>query len=376
MTSFLIIMGVNKLFEYLKARKLVKVYQVNNEKCDALFIDGTNIFCMFSKHSPNGESSYIEVKRLINRFIPRQYVYISMDGKSPEQKISNQFQKNIHVQQINNDENLKKIEKYNEQSYNIFGNEIGRDVFYNGRTNEGEGEQKIIQYIRKNSQSNQKYYIISNDNDLIFLLLQFINIDISILKIFIDEKTKNIKYYIINIAQVREYFLNKIHQNMNPNITNVDIEKLIRDIIGISFFLGNDYVKCFDEIEKCYNVFDIILDAYGEINSKSQYSYRFLTNGNSFINENLQLFILHLSSKLKIKYEQRCKQRQMHKQSKQKSKTKIEFNSIQKAQAKDMVKALNWTLSYYLGEIPSWNYHYNDKILINLNDFGLLISTK
>lgn len=41
-------MGVNKLFEYLKARKLVKVYQVNNEKCDALFIDGTNIFCMFS----------------------------------------------------------------------------------------------------------------------------------------------------------------------------------------------------------------------------------------------------------------------------------------------------------------------------------------
>lgn len=104
-------MGVNKLFEYLKARKLVKVYQVNNEKCDALFIDGTNIFCMFSKHSPNGESSYIEVKRLINRFIPRQYVYISMDGKSPEQKISNQFQKNIHVQQINNDDNLKKNRK-------------------------------------------------------------------------------------------------------------------------------------------------------------------------------------------------------------------------------------------------------------------------
>lgn len=259
----------------------------------------------------------------------------------------------------------KKIEKYNEQSYNIFGNEIGRDVFYIGRTNEGEGEQKIIQYIRENAQSNQKYYIISNDNDLIFLLLQFINNDISVIKVFIDEKTKNIKYYIINIAQVREYFLNKIHQNMNPNITNVDIEKLIRDIIGLSFFLGNDYVKCFDEIEKCYNVFDIILDAYGEMNSKSQYSYRFLTNGNSFINENLQLFILHLSSKLKIKYEHRCKQRQMHKQSKQKSKTKIEFNSIQKAQAKDMVKALNWTLSYYLGEIPSWNYHYNDKILIN-----------
>ena len=52
---------------------------------------------------------------------------------------------------------------------------------------EGEAEHKIINLIREQISkgqlnSNKKHYVISNDNDVIFLLLQFVDVDFSVKK--------------------------------------------------------------------------------------------------------------------------------------------------------------------------------------------------
>ena len=379
-------MGINKFFDYLISHKLARPYGYTQNTNSTLFIDGTNILCLFTKFPQGGRNSFDDVKNLIMKFLPTGLIHIFMDGESPMQKIQNQ--KSNYVQQCSqmDEKELARLEKWNKNTFTQFGKDINRQILYNGREEKGEAEHKIIGYIRdQKSQGlmnhDQKNYVISNDNDLIFLLLQFIDEDFSIIKIDINEKTKKATYYIVSIKEVREFFFNRIHQNCHRN--DFDVERLSMDIIALSFFLGNDYVECFDEIYHCHNAFDLILDSYGQMNSRSSCAYHYLTDGCSFNAANLKAFATNLVSKLKNYLEQQKQQKMQRFRQKQmrlskpktidNRNTKPNFNPFQKEAARDMIQALRWTLSYYLYGIPSWNYQYPKIKMINLNDFSILI---
>lgn len=380
-------MGIHKLFSYLETRELVVLYDKPRNKTNhALFIDGTNIFGFYSQFSQNGKNSFCCVKDLIIRFIPAGFVYIAMDGKSPEQKILNQRRKKKQAQNLVVDDQLIAEEEYYGQSFIEFGVEINCEIHYDGRDREGEAEQKIIRRIREQIskgelQKNQKHYVISNDNDVIVLLLQFVDYDFSVIKINFDEKTNQPTYYVVDIQKVRDYFIARVHHICGMN--DFLIERTTNDIIFLSFFLGNDYVECFKEIDECEDAFDIMIDSYCQMNSSRSCPYRYLTDGPSFINANLKCFISILITKLKNWQEKQKKNRNSKPQSKiqsyHKTKTaakknvKPNFNPFQRAEAGDMIKALRWTLLYYLYEIPSWKYQYPILNNITLNDFGLLI---
>lgn len=146
---------------------------------------------------------------------------------------------------------------------------------------------------------------MSNDNDMIFLLLPFLDDDISIIQYEKNETTQNVEYMIINLKNVRKHFLNKIPQNYMTK-AKFEIQNVINDFVGLSFFLGNDYINMFDEIANCYQPFDAIIETYVNLNLKGS-RYIYLTYRGSFDKQILKRFVLNLSTnikkKTKIKYQ-------------------------------------------------------------------------
>ncbi|KAK8880678.1 5'-3' exoribonuclease 1 [Tritrichomonas musculus] len=381
-------MGIYKFFSYLKTRELVVLYDKSrNKKNHIFFIDGTNIFRFYCQFPQKGKNSFCCVRDLITRFIPAGFAYIAMDGKSPEQKILNQRRKSAQAQDLSVGGQLRAEEESHGQSFADFGVEIGCDTRCDGRDSEGEAEHKIVRRIREQIssgelQKGEKHCVVSNDNDVIFLLLQFADYDFSVVRVVADEETNLPAFYIVDIQKVRDYFMGRVHRNCGRN--DFSVERATSDVIALSFFLGNDFVGCFSEIEKCHDAFDGIVGSCCQMNSSRSCPYRHLTDGSSFVDANLKTFFAYLVARLKGCQQQqqqvhRDSLRQCQKKSFYKKKTvdnrnvKPNFNCIQRDEARDMIKALRWTLSYYLYEIPSWKYQYLALKMITLSDFWLLI---
>ena len=95
---------------------------------------------------------------------------------------------------------------------------------YSGKFVPGEGEHKFFNYFResKNSESwkqGQRHLILSNDNDLIFLALQYIDDDFTILK-FNDDNNDN-PFSIVNVNVIREYLIEQVRKNIPKKSLNL-----------------------------------------------------------------------------------------------------------------------------------------------------------
>lgn len=359
-------MGV-KFIKYLRNNNLIQKFNPRQRNHDTLLIDGTNIFCFFSNM---GLNSFEEVQNFIIQFLPKELIYIAMDGEQPDQKVIIKSQNGENHQSKSFDQ---EEEKRNMDTFKNFGQRIGIPLVYNGRGNKGEAEHKIIQYIKQKKSNdefdvNKKHYVVSNDNDLIFLLLQFYYEDISVITVNKKHCTNQFVYEIVSIIEVRHHIVKKI-VSMNWKIA-IDMKKLMSDIILISFMLGNDYVQRFEEINGVDNAFDIIINAYNQLNTSIiSVRYVYLSDSIKCNGPLLKQFVRNLNGQIKmVKKLRLCQKR------KKMQKLDERFNSYQKEAANNYVTSLRWTLSYYLdGGVPTWTYKYIDIRLITLDQLSKIL---
>ena len=300
----------------------------NNYKTDYLFFDANSIIHHISSkiilENSNISNNDLEnliisnviyyIDTIINLIKPTKLIYISIDGVVPMGKIKQQkirryktiFDKNIKLalkEKLNITQNYnfnwssscispgtefmsklnKEFKKYIEmKKNNKYNNKI--TFIYSSSDEIGEGEHKILNYI--------KYYINDNkssisiyglDADLIFLCLQ-LNNNIYILR---DDTRQDIKLNTISIISVLDvknmiiqlfknieilknklpdYIKNKIDIN-NINFNN---DKLINDFIFLCFLLGNDFIphllsiqlKIIKNNNYLYNILDLLICIY------------------------------------------------------------------------------------------------------------------
>jgi 5'-3' exoribonuclease 2 len=157
-------------------------------------------------------------------------------------------------------------------------------IIYSSYKEEGEGEHKIIKYIKKNSDNTHKNVIYGLDADLIFLSMSAHLPDKQIYLLRESQHLKNEKNEITEDINDKlcylsiENVINTYHEYIINILNNkdkiIDKYKLSKDFIILCFMLGNDFIPHLPSINIRVDGVDYLIEAYCKMfESFNQYIY-------------------------------------------------------------------------------------------------------
>ena len=129
------------------------------------------------------------------------------------------------------------------------------EVVYSGHLVPGEGEHKIINWVRKFGDPEDTHCLYGLDADLIMLTLSTHMPKFYILR---DDLYGNNDFFIINIGNVRHQLSNVMKwegKTFNPKIA-------IDDFVFLCFMVGNDFLPHIPSVEIIEGGIEVILDVY------------------------------------------------------------------------------------------------------------------
>ncbi len=233
---------------------------------------------------------------IIDYVKPSDKIYISVDGVAPVAKI-NQQRKRRYKSVIDMEFTNKINKKYGVSKNTSWSNIVitpgtpfmkkldseiikyfkeNKKVIYSSYKECGEGEHKIIRYIKQNSKK-QRHVIYGLDADLIFLSM---SAQSSINEIYLLRELQHLKKInmpimedvaeplcYLSIQNVIEtyngYILNKLREN--ATIIDLDLSRkydFSKDFIILCFMLGNDFIPNLPSIFIRINGIEYIIEAY------------------------------------------------------------------------------------------------------------------
>lgn len=306
-------MGVPGFFAWLLKNNIHNNIVLNNlNEIDNLYFDANCLFhpkCFDILKLYENEKNIeileeIMIKRIIKyiKYIieyvkPKELVYIAVDGVAPVAKI-NQQRKRRYKSVIDNNYNKELNKKYNIIKNDVWSNIVitpGTDfmiklnksledfinsqkeikILYSSYKDCGEGEHKIIRYIKKNKLYDKTNVIYGLDADLIFLSMSLSNIDnIYLLREMNHIKNINTpitdeineKLCYVSIKNTTDTYNEIIKTKLEENIDilDINIEKFdySKDFILLCFLLGNDFIPHIPSLNIRNNGINYLIDAY------------------------------------------------------------------------------------------------------------------
>ncbi|KAJ6247265.1 5'-3' exoribonuclease [Anaeramoeba flamelloides] len=350
-------MGVPKFFRWVCERYPLILQKYLNTKFffpefDNFYIDATGFIHQFFipekfkgdfKYHPNDQTIFNDVCNLIDTLVklvnPKKVLFIAFDGVSPRFKINEsrnrRYLTGLELQEMldNDTQQNRNITPWNSTKITLgskfsskFDNKIREfiqskmekewkhlKVIYSSHLDPGEGEHKIIEYMKnyKNSDNydaNSTHCLFGNDADLIILSLVTNLPKIAVLRWKIDfrwfpNKSKNVaqeiedlseKFEFVFINTLREYIEYDLISDLNKNKNgkkkngnnekkeeeegenlidndNYDIERLIDDWVLLTFFFGNDFLPALPFLQIKEGSFDRLLKVYKSFYPKNGY---------------------------------------------------------------------------------------------------------
>jgi len=290
-------MGVERFFSsvYKQFNVIKNIYKpYPTYKTDHLLIDFNSIIhtitsVMDPKDIKDIKNIFKEIEKYLKNLlfiIQTKKVYIAVDGvpslaKMLEQKkrrylgeiindIVNNDKKVLEEKERDNDkkEKFEKIlispaTKFMEELMSFLKNIKIEDVdiTISDYNEEGEGEMKIIRYIKKNNLDN--IFVYSPDSDMILLLSM---LELKNLILFRHDqknsKIENGEYeYVYNYLDVNSFKKVLIDYVKSKKIINFNNQKIINDIIYIFTLFGNDFLPKVESLKVESDLF-ILIDCY------------------------------------------------------------------------------------------------------------------
>lgn len=179
-------------------------------------------------------------------FIKCEVLYIAIDGVAPLSKQNQQRQRRFRSSTGSEfDSNcitagtqfMHNMTKYLNYHIRLSMNrkEIKSKVIFSSHTSPGEGEHKIMDYIRTLDE-NKSVCMFGPDGDLIMLGLASFR-EFYLLK---ENMYEVDQWYILNMKKIREELV--MDMGLNPDFDPSVIKRGIYDFIFLGFFLGNDFL--------------------------------------------------------------------------------------------------------------------------------------
>lgn len=345
-------MGAGYINQWLE-KNLKDAFVAMGIPIDTLFIDAKQLYySCIRKGKPEFTAikPFIQkLKNTIYKYLPKDFLFISIDGPNPAAKFQTQRHRKYKREQ-------KQDFCYPTEPFNMLatlqpGNELDKAlksflekvkirsncIFYSSGFSSGEAEHKYFNFFRDSKKSpewkpNQNHFIFSGDNDLIILALQFTDENFYVIKP---------NGSIISISIVRDYLLKQVHESLKKTNKQIDDTKVIHDIIALSFLLGNDFILQFPDLNKPRDTFDSIINAYISMNLKNGPDYIYLIENDSINVSGLQKLLETYFNRPIVN-------------------PNPNDPSLPKMKiiAQDALRNLNFTWLYYSSGTPSWTYYY------------------
>ena len=430
-------MGVPRLYKWLRETYPTDVYQrsvgkkitwndlprINEGKqADNFFIDGVSILHQCAarvfkygdhKIRENEENEYenldenqktilayqfaieyiLEMVRNVN---PKYLIYISFDGVAPMAKQGQQRQRRFIAAKSREEScttfDSNKITAGSSFTYNFclyvkytLIERLSSDPFFNSNTEiifsssnvPGEGEHKIMDYLRENNCKNKRNVLYGPDGDLIMLALCTHLKDFWILREnFFDMS----KFDIVNIGSIYKKIVNNLSEDISVPCNSQDI---IHDFILMGFFLGNDFLPKLQMVDMLEKGLETFLSRYKNIKKEKSVTYEWnLTKNKNIEFNNFQHFINVLSGLEKHFLISQTN----NKNNKEKYINHTLFNACHKNEHERMIfdyflydelytalkldgdsnmtvdkyfEGLQWVFQYYVNGCPDWKWIYS-----------------
>ncbi|KAJ2450211.1 exonuclease II Exo2 [Coemansia sp. RSA 2336] len=139
-------------------------------------------------------------------------------------------------------------------------------VVFSGCRDPGEGEQKIIEFIRQRRKQQHRHIVWSNDADTVLLALSAHASSVTI----VSERLRGSSstYSIVDVDELRQLIFQRYAPQTEPSALQ-DIERIVDDLVFMTFFVGNDFVpplspagtsatndiSCIDDIWSLYSIY-------------------------------------------------------------------------------------------------------------------------
>ena len=321
-------MGVPGYFKTLLKRNN-NILDVVIKDVDYFLMDYNNIihtaYQEYIKHNDLKNKTKVKIEKeiivyilektlyVVNNIIkPKKVLYIAMDGVPPRAKMEQQRlrrYKKVYTEQLKSV--LKK--KYNiENSVYFDSNQISpgtifmdklskylkknksrfkvKDVIISDTLEVGEGEHKILRYIKENIENKSNICVYGDDADLIFLMmsLELLN-NVNIMKS--QSLPEDMEYGYLDINKISKDFCK--YMGVDKSKKN----KVLNDYIFLMMIFGDDFVKNLPSLNIRRN-YNILLDIYKKnYKRNSEYLTKRIKN-NVYINNRFLIEIFENLSKL------------------------------------------------------------------------------
>lgn len=255
------------------------------------------------------------------------------------------------------------------------------NVIFSGYKVPGEGEHKILEYIKKHQNQKQTCIILSPDADLIFLGMTLFYNDVKILR---EEPTKsspvegpitnsNKVFSLVDIPKLRNLLIREFKGGIKESF---DHKRFLEDWIFLCFTVGNDFLPSSPCFEIKTNALDkltfILQNVYlrtksfitnkGEINFDilREFFYQCSRKEDDFLVEKRNN-LYHSRTRMNLPFDQ--SQEFYLDDQNGKIKYYIEKMGI-KSEAelmeacKEYIKGFVWVYNYYFYENASWDWYY------------------
>ena len=404
-------MGVPGFFRWICQRYPMikrKMADPSRPAINNLFLDVNGIFykALAATGAGNEELSpslLAEIFRYMDMLVqltrPSDLIFIAVDGPAPNAKASQQRSRRFVAARNHSTNSFDRtqispgtvfMDKLNDALLEFIQDKVKNDlvwskakVIYSNAFAPGEGEHKILDYIREQRAKpewdpNQVHCMYSTDADLLFLGLQTHEPNVLILR---ESDAANYQkemqpfeasvtklnysfesFELIHFPILRQYMT--IDFGCNP----MTLERIIDDFIAISFLIGNDFIPEFYDIDIRKGDFNDIVDLYKVFNDSGS---KFIIENGEFIRENLKEFLSQVVNMFKKAFKEHEKietdeeadeayteKNKEYLRERYPLKVEQDFDSLCYDMACGIMDAFNWVLKYYTSGCPSWTWSY------------------
>jgi 5'-3' exoribonuclease 1 len=231
--------------------------------------------------------------KIVNKINPQKVLYIGIDGVAPGGKLFQQ-RKRRYKSFIDTYLTNKVLINYNEKPiknkfdfnmispgtkfmylldielnkyFKVLNNKRPNlKIVFSNSNETGEGEHKLIQYIKQNSTPTSNCVVYGLDGDLIFLCLFHYQNNICLFRENVNKKDPSEFIYFL-IKPLYTLIIESL-ENKNKSLYNclpLNKNSIIRDYTYISFFLGNDFLPNLSYLKINTNGINKIIDNYKKI---------------------------------------------------------------------------------------------------------------
>uniref|UniRef100_A0A6C0KHI2 Xrn1 N-terminal domain-containing protein n=1 Tax=viral metagenome TaxID=1070528 RepID=A0A6C0KHI2_9ZZZZ len=228
--------------------------------------------------------SYID--KLMAFVKPKKRVVMAIDGPAPLSKQSQQRSRRYRSARDNEDGMfdsnsitpgtvfLDHLSKYidwhirQRVSQGLWGD---IDVIFSSEKSSGEGEHKLVKFVREHGTDDESYMMQGMDADLVMLSLATQKPNFHILRE--NPYRYEHEYYYINLSKIRETLVNSLLCEQSLNDDSIHIN----DFIAMIFFTGNDFLPHLPTIEileggveHLFETYRMIVKQYGSLTTNIQ----------------------------------------------------------------------------------------------------------